>query len=370
MKKVDSFQEIAMTKKSPDKREQKRLKKIEESRQSKRYRAAMLFADGCSLREVANAIHMSHEFVRTWADKLVDKTQSWQHKRINPDGSVEVRTCYRLKEGCKAFLPTKKPGPRPGFCPKVEAIKGAVAAECSKPYRDKLGAAKIAVIGDIPASAPTVRKTMRLLGIDVPTRKRKGHRKRFCRRASNDQWNIDFVEIGVDIETGKKVESLSVTDDHSRFSFSCDATISATTDHVFETLEELFKIYGVPRIINSDHGTQWYAVKGGESRFDDFCSKWGIEHRLAPIRTPEENGKVERYHGILRVEAGLPEEASVEKYRRILSDFRTFYNEERPHWSLGLRTPSEVYYKPPKDPDGALRLIREALEGSIAGPTF
>ena len=91
---------------------------------------------------------------------------------------------------------------------------------------------------------------------------------------------------------------------------------------------------------------------------------------MAPIRTPEENGKVERYHGILRVEAGLPEEASVEEYCRILSDFRTFYNEERPHWSLGLRTPSEVYYKPPKDPDGALRLIREALEGSIAGPTF
>ena len=39
-----------MTKKSPDKREQKRLKKVEEKKQSDRLRAAMMVKDGNSYR--------------------------------------------------------------------------------------------------------------------------------------------------------------------------------------------------------------------------------------------------------------------------------------------------------------------------------
>jgi len=35
---------------------------------------------------------------------------------------------------------------------------------------------------------------------------------------------------------------------------------------------------------------------------------------MSPIRTPECNGKVERYHGCLRTEAGLPETGTVEDY--------------------------------------------------------
>ena len=214
-----------------------------------------------------------------------------------------------------------------------------------QPFCRNIGARKIGIMSGVEASAPTVAKALKLAGYP-PVRKQTGkHLKRYCRPAANDQWNIDFVEIGVDRVTGKKVESLSVTDDHSRFTFSSDATTEATTDHVISVLEGLFRIHGVPRIIRSDHGTQWYSVSSGESRFDEWCGEWGIRHDMASIRTPEENGKVERYHGCLRAEAGLPKKGTVQEYSDLLQRYRAFFNHHRPHCSLGYRTPAEAFYK-------------------------
>jgi len=221
----------------------------------------------------------------------------------------------------------------------------AVVKQKEQPFCRNIGARKIGIMSGVDASAPTVFKALKAAGYP-PVRKQAGkHIKRYCRPAANDQWNIDFVEIGVDRITGRKIESLSVTDDHSRFTFSSDATIEATIDHVISVLEGLFRTYGVPRIIRSDHGTQWYSTSSGESRFDEWCRGWGIRHDMASIRTPEENGKVERYHGCLRAEAGLPERGTVEEYRDLLQRYRGFFNNRRPHCSLGYRTPAEAYYK-------------------------
>ncbi len=221
----------------------------------------------------------------------------------------------------------------------------AVVRQKEQPFCGNIGARKIGLMSGVDASAPTVYKALRAAGYG-PVRKQKGkHIKRYSRPAGNDQWNIDFVEIGTDVVTGKKVESLSVTDDHSRYTFSSDATIEATTEHVFDVLERLFRRYGTPRRIHSDHGVQWYSTSSGDSRFDRWCEERGIVHTMSPIRTPECNGKVERYHGCLRTEAGLPETGTVEDYQGILGRYRAFYNDRRPHCSLDYRTPAETYDK-------------------------
>lgn len=104
-----------MTKRNPDKREQKRLKKIEDEKQAKRYRVALLVKEGKSLREAGEAIGMSHEFAREWRDRLLDAHVSF--KRI--DGKRKKIVTYTFKKGVKGLLATKRPGPRPGTCPKV-----------------------------------------------------------------------------------------------------------------------------------------------------------------------------------------------------------------------------------------------------------
>lgn len=236
-----------------------------------------------------------------------------------------------------------------------------VKAEKEKEFRENIGALKIGLLAGVDASAPTVAKALRLAGYDPVTKYQAKHSKRYCMQAPNDRMDMDFVEVGVDPITGKKVEALSVEDNHSRLSLCSDVTVEPTTEFVIESLEKIFEIYGKPRKIHTDHGTQWYSTSSGKCRFDEWCKEQGIEHTMSPIRTPECNGTVERYHGSLRREANLPREGTVQEYEAHLESYRTFYNTERPHYSLGFRTPQEVYDKTSADFTTADDLIRTAL---------
>ena len=103
-----------MTKKSPDKKEQKRLKKIEDAKQSRRYRAAEMVKDGHSCRSAAKILGVSLQFVSYWSRRPLEIG-----KELRKVGSIIrwVRT-FKFKEGCRSLLATRKPGPAPGNCPK------------------------------------------------------------------------------------------------------------------------------------------------------------------------------------------------------------------------------------------------------------
>ena len=194
-------------------------------------------------------------------------------------------------------------------------------------------------------SGPTANKILFASGFE-PVVKRKGkHTRRFAMPCPMERVCIDFVEIGTDSETGSKVESLTVVDDHSRFYLGAFVTTSPTTDFVIECLDKVFSEHGVPAMVHSDHGSQWYSVRGGDSRFDAKCEEWGTKHTMAPIRTPECNGKTERVHGSMRTEIKMPEKAAVEDYVALMESYVRHYNEVRPHCALGYRTPKEVFEK-------------------------
>ncbi len=126
---------------------------------------------------------------------------------------------YRFKSDWRELIKTRKPGPEPGNCPKADSIMDAVVAQKNKPFRKNIGAFKIGLMADVDASGPTVSKALKKAGYGIVTKPAKKHTKRVCRPVSNDQFNIDLVELGKDSETGKTVEYLSIEDDHSRFVF-------------------------------------------------------------------------------------------------------------------------------------------------------
>lgn len=221
----------------------------------------------------------------------------------------------------------------------------AIVEQKRKPFCKNVGGTKIALMSGSGVSGPTANKILRVSGFD-PVVKRKGkHIRRFSKACPMDRVGIDFVEVGVDSDTGLKVESLTVEDDHSRYYLGAFVTTSPTTDFVIECLDEVFSEHGVPRTVHSDHGSQWYAVNGGDSRFDAKCEEWGTEHTMAPIRTPECNGKVERIHGSMRTEIDFPEKAPLKVYQQLLESYVRYYNEQRPHCALDYRTPKEVFEK-------------------------
>ena len=60
--------------------------------------------------------------------------------------------------------------------------------------------------------------------------------------------------------------------------------------------------FGAPEEVLSDNGKQFTDRfgKGGEVMFDRICRKNGIKHRLTDPASPNQNGKVESFHGTLR----------------------------------------------------------------------
>jgi len=151
-------------------------------------------------------------------------------------------------------------------------------------------------------------------------------------------WQIDYVHVG----HGSHL--LSVMDDCSGMILSADIRRTMTTDDVLDILDVCFEQYGRPKVILSDHGTQWYAVAGGDARFDRMCMKRKIKHIMGRVNHPQTQGKVERWHRSLKFESEIKNSDTLEGKRKVLDEYVDFYNAVRPHWGIYLKVPDSVYF--------------------------
>jgi len=96
--------------------------------------------------------------------------------------------------------------------------------------------------------------------------------------------------------------------------------------------------------VQTDHGTEFTYVFFTHVQephpFESALEAQGIRHKLIPVATPKQNGKVERVHRTLDEEC-----LNSRTFRRPLSRehsikrWLTFYNSQRPHSALEWRTP-------------------------------
>ena len=123
-------------------------------------------------------------------------------------------------------------------------------------------------------------------------------------------WGIDIVggiEL-VDVATGELRAAKIVTgvDDHSRFCVMAAVVERATARAVCSAFAQALARYGPPEEVITDNGKQFtdrfnrYGASRGEVLFDKICRKNGITHRLTQPASPNQNGKVERFHGTFR----------------------------------------------------------------------
>jgi hypothetical protein len=96
--------------------------------------------------------------------------------------------------------------------------------------------------------------------------------------------------------------------------------------------------FGVPDEVISDNGKQFTDRFGkrGEVLFDKICRKNGITHRLTAPASPNQNGKVERFHGTFRPD--FLDQAdpftSVEEAQAAVDGWVAEYNTDRPHQAV------------------------------------
>ncbi len=164
-------------------------------------------------------------------------------------------------------------------------------------------------------------------------------------------WGIDIVGgiRLVNTMTGELREAKIVTgvDDHSRFCVMATVVERATARAVCLAFAQALARHGVPEEVITDNGKQFtdrfsrYGPTRGEVLFDKICRKNAITHRLTQPASPNQNGKVERFHGTLRPEITRGRAVRVRarrRRRRSMPGSRTT-TAERPHQGLDEHRP-------------------------------
>lgn len=201
--------------------------------------------------------------------------------------------------------------------------------------------------GLVPSRA-TINRILTRRGLLTP-RPRKRPRdsyQRFERPGPMQLWGIDIVG-GIQLVnpgTGELREAKIVTgvDDHSRYCVIAHVVERATGRVVCLAFAQALARFGIPEEVITDNGKQFTARfgHGGEVLFDKICRRNGITHRLTAPASPNQNGKVERFHGTFRpeIEEAGPFE-SVQAAQAAVDEWVAGYNTNRPHQGLDDKTP-------------------------------
>ena len=137
---------------------------------------------------------------------------------------------------------------------------------------------------------------------------------------------------------------LTMQDHCARYSFCCQAMKSTSARPARDQFERVFEDYGLPEAILTDNGTPFAGV--GLRRLSRLSVWWirlGIQPLLIQLGHPEQNGRHERYHRTLKQQTAFPPAENLKAQQQVFDRFRQDYNHQRPHQSLGGKTPAEVY---------------------------
>jgi transposase InsO family protein len=149
----------------------------------------------------------------------------------------------------------------------------------------------------------------------------------------HEHWHVDVSYLNI---AGTFYYLCSLLDGCSRFTAHWEIRESMTEADVEQIIQRARERFpGVtPRII-SDNGPQFIARD-----FKEFIRLCGMTHARTAPYYPQSNGKIERWHRILKEECirpGTP--LTLEDARRIVGKFVEYYNTVRLHSALGYVTP-------------------------------
>jgi transposase InsO family protein len=188
-----------------------------------------------------------------------------------------------------------------------------------------------------------VHRLWRRQGLKVPRRQRKkrrlGHSGNGCARRRAEHkghvWCWDFIHDRT--ADGRPLKWLSVVDEYTRECLVLEVRRGMTAAAVGAVLAGVIRQRGAPRHIRSDNGPEFIA-----QAIRRWLAAGAVEVLYIEPGAPWENGYAEAFHSRLRDELLEREEfASLAEARALAAEWRRSYNHERPHGSLGYRTPAE-----------------------------
>jgi transposase InsO family protein len=275
--------------------------------------------------------------VRMEAVRLVSY-RGWSMRRVARHIGVEPSTIHRWVRldptGGFRFIPTKssRPHHHPSALP--QKIVGRILAlrderrQCAEILHHRLSAEGVVV------SLSSVKRVLRRAGASRFSKWKRWHQypPRPSPEAPGILVEIDAVHEGVPSE---RVSAYALIDVCSRWAHAEPILrISSRATACFLASAQQRAPFAF-RTVQTDHGSEfskWFTKTAGHA---------GIGHRHTRVRTPTDNGHVERFIRTLQDEClhRIPRKLAV--WQREIPQFLRYYNEERPHMGLGMKTPAE-----------------------------
>jgi putative transposase len=158
----------------------------------------------------------------------------------------------------------------------------------------------------------------------------------------NQVWSIDFMSDS--LVDGRKFRLLNIIDDFNRESLAVEVDTSLPSLRVIRVLDRLIAQRGKPANIRCDNGPEFIS-----HRLENWCTDKKITLQFIQPGRPMQNAYIERKNGSMRRELlNAYMFNSLTEVRCLSEEWRLDYNEERPHKSLGYKSPlkyADQYYQ-------------------------
>lgn len=187
----------------------------------------------------------------------------------------------------------------------------------------------------IAVSLSSVKRTLKRNHLTYPSKWKKWHQ--YPLRPEAEKPGI-LVEIDTIHDGGfeDRLYVYTLLDVCSRWAFALPSrNINTWRSLRFVKSAQYIAPFGF-QTIQSDHGSEF--SKWFTKRIDER----GVAHRHSRIRTPNDNAHLERFNRTIQDEciSRIPRNLIV--WNKEIPEYLRYYNEERPHMSLDMKTPIEI----------------------------
>jgi transposase InsO family protein len=256
-----------------------------------------------------------------------------RHFGVHP--STVLKWARRAPSHGKCNIPTLSSRPHHHPDELREEIVSAVLAYREKYHRCAEVLHAMLARDGVVTSLSSVKRTLRRYELTYPSRWKKWHTypPRPLPEKPGILVEIDTVHVGMPDERlslytlldvcSRWAHAIPVLRINTHRSLSFVSTTQTIAPFAFQTIQ-------------SDHGPEF--------------SKWftkqliarGLSHRHSRIRTPNDNAHLERFNRTIQEECIQRIPRDLRLWKKELPDYLRYYNEERPHMGLDMKTPTEV----------------------------
>jgi putative transposase len=201
---------------------------------------------------------------------------------------------------------------------------------------------------EVPPARSTIGEVLKRHGLSKPKRRRPGiypaQRGTLTEpERPNQVWCTDHKGWFL-LGDGSRCIPLTITDLHSRYVIGIEADEVSTQASAQAGFVKAFRTFGLPEIIRVDNGSPFASM--GPGRLSKLSVWWmlhGISVEFTRPGCPQDNGSHERMHETLKAECCKPASANMRAQQKRFDNWKEEFNTVRPHETLGMRVPNDVY---------------------------